>query len=84
MFAHCHCANTPAIADTKLQTVLMNLEKDSNNHFRRASISWLLHINHCIRGNNVFFAWPMTLKTRLRVTHNLLKRIRRWASLKES
>lgn len=84
MFAHCHGANTPAIADTKLQTLHMKLEKDPNNHFRRAGISWLQRINHCIGGCNVFFAWPVNLKTRLCKTHYLLKRIRRWASLRES
>lgn len=35
-FSHSHGINTPATADMKLQTLTVELERDSNNHLRRA------------------------------------------------
>lgn len=75
MFAHSHGVNTPSRADIKLQILHMKLERGSNNHLRRAGISWLQHINHWVRGCNILFVWSMNLKNRICMTHNLLKRI---------
>lgn len=35
MFSYCHGINTPATSDIKLQTLTMELERNSNNHLRR-------------------------------------------------